>query len=412
MKENKSILIIGAGEGQLPAIKQAKDMGLYVVSVDYNPNSIGFKYSDEYKVISTKDIDRVVDFAVKFNKRKILNGVMTCGAEVAETVSAVADSLKLPGVPVEVAKNATDKLRRIQIFKEQEVPSPDFFYINSINDIEKFNNKINYPVVVKPIDKAGAKGVKRCNNYLDLKENIKEAQSSSGNPTILIEEYFAGPEISTEAIVYNGKIYTTGFADRNYDKKKLFAPYFIEDGHTIPSVLSEEMQEKVISVTEKAIKALGIKWGVAKGDIIIHDGEPRVLEMAARLSGGRFATDMVPLATGIDIVKVLIKISIGEEINPEEELTPKFNKGAAQRFFLHTDSGVVKCLEGITEARNSRGIYDLAIEKNIKKGDKIEIIRSHHDRLLHVIATGKDRKEAVNNAENAISKIKIKFTKE
>jgi len=276
---------------------------------------------------------------------------MTHAVEIPHIVSRVAEKMKLPGLNSDVADKATNKLERIQCFKNKKIPSPTFEFADSEDECIAKAKKIGFPLVIKPIDSRGARGVIKVENLNEIRKKYKESILFSTKKTVLIEKYIEGSEISTEAIIINGKIVTTGFADRNYTNKEKFKPYFIEDGHTVPSLLPKKIQKKVIEITESAIKSLGINWGVAKGDVILDGDEPKILEMAARTSGGRFCSDMVPLATGINIIKPLIQMSLGLPIDTSF-IEKKYDKGAAQRFFF---PGVGK-LERIVNLKKAKKI--------------------------------------------------------
>src|SRR6202012_1974752 len=112
---------------------------------------------------------------------------------------------------------------------------------------------------------------------------------------------------STESVVVNGKCYTPGFSDRSYEYLERYAPFFIENGGDLPSQLPEEIQAKVRDLVGRAASPMGISDGTVKGDIVVHDGDPYVIELAARLSGGFFCTREIPLNTG--------EVFIGSEID-------------------------------------------------------------------------------------------------
>ena len=136
----------------------------------------------------------------------------------------------------------------------------------------------------------------------------EEAKEASISGKLVVEEYMDGPELSLDALIFNGHIQVTGIGDRIIQR----APYFVEVGHTLPS---NQPQEKLNLATElfcSAIKALGIDIGAAKGDIKLTKDGPKVIEIAARLSGGWMSTYTYPLATGVNLMKAAIEIALGE----------------------------------------------------------------------------------------------------
>lgn len=401
---NKVLFFIGAGAEMVPGIRWACEMGLTVVAADMNPNAIGFQYADHAEVVSVKDVERTVEAAKRYHHEIGVDGVMTLACDVPLTVAAVADALGLPGLSVAAAQVAQDKLLMKHRLAEKGVPIPKFKEANSYEDAVAACCDIGFPVVIKPIDNSGARGISLVENESALSQAFNWAKKNCfQKETLLVEEYLTGPQISTESLVYDGKIYTTGFADRNYELNHLFAPFFIEDGHTIPSELRAEDQAEIIKVVEKALPALGIDFGVGKGDLVLTPQGPKVLEFAARLSGGRFSTDTVPLATGVHLVKAMIKLSIGETIDPAD-LEPKYNRGAAQRYFF-PKPGRVTSVDGINKANRPEWVN--RVEIYVKPEDDIKQVTNHVERAGYVITSGETRAEAVERAEWARSQIDI-----
>ncbi|MFA5771227.1 MAG: ATP-grasp domain-containing protein [Thermoplasmata archaeon] len=397
----KTIMLLGAGIEQVTAIQIAKEMGLRVIVVDQNPKAPGLKIADVGINADIKDVDKLIEIGKKYK----IDGVMTHGVEIPVVVAKVARALNLPGIDPEIAERATNKLKRIQCFKKNNVPTSRFFSASSIEEAKIVAENLGFPVVFKPIDNSGARGVVKISSIADIEKYYKYSLSFSKQKTILVEEYLQGFEISTESVIYNDKIYTPCIADRNYSDKKSFDPFFIEDGGELPTRLSKEELDKVLHVVEKAIKALGLTWGVAKGDILIDSEGPKVIEMAARTSGGRFCSLKVPLSNGANILYPLIEMAVNIEPNLDW-LVPKFTKGVAERF-IFPDPGKIVSISGISEARKIEGVYELTIDDVIKVGNIVPRIENHTDRHGYVVAIGKTREQAIKIAEKVIKKIKI-----
>ncbi len=316
----------------------------------------------------------------------------------------VAKRLGLPGLAPEVAKRATNKLERINCFKKNNVPCPNFTTAKTPCEAEEKAEELGFPCVFKPVDRSGARGVIRVNCKSDAKPAFEHALSHTREDTILIEEMLTGHELSTESLVYNGKIYTVAFADRNYDRDR-FKPFFIEDGGEMPTKLSPDELENVIETVNKAIRALGIDWGVAKGDVIVKDGKTKIIEMAARTSGGRFCSLKVPLSNGINILRPLILMSVGE--NPDlEDLKPKFSRGVAERCILPSPGRITRII-GLDKAESMEGVYQVHLNQDIAVGNTLESIKDHTLRKGYVIALGDTREEAIERAEAAVGAIEI-----
>ena len=400
---SKTILLLGAGIEQTIAIELAKKMGLRVIAVDGNPNAQGLKIADVGINADIKNVKAMIEIGKKYK----IDGVMTHAVEIPQVVATVAKALNLPSLDPEIAERATNKLERIKCLREHGVCCPNFEIAKTAEEAKRKAKKIGFPCVFKPIDSAGARGVKKVRKIEEVKNAFKEALfNSKRNRIILIEEFLEGKEISTESVIYQNKIITTGFGDRNYSRKEEFEPYFVEDGHNVPSSIPEKVKEEVLKTVNSAIRALGINWGVAKGDILIKDNSVYILEMAARTSGGWFCAGTVPIATGVNILKPLIKMSIGEFVE-EIDLEPKYNRAACQRYIIPTEEGIFKKIEGIEKARKMPGVKIFVTFNMPKKGELIKKSTNNSERYGQLIAEGENIRNAIIKCENAMKLIKI-----
>ena len=221
--------------------------------------------------------------------------------------------------------------------------------------------------------------------------------------TIMLERFLDGPQISTESIIFEGNTYTLGFSDRNYSTTTGFLPHFVEDGGQLPSILKENEKLFLNQLIDNIAKVLNIKNGTLKGDIVIHNGKPYVIEIAARLSGGYFCSHEIILNTGVDFLANAIKIAIN---NPIEKINqnPKFNKPVAQRYLFPKRGRVVdiKIPEWIKRDPQLK-----FLDIRVKKNDIINKINNHPSRAGLVITRGNTKLEAISKAEKIISAIKI-----
>ncbi len=399
IKHPKHLLIIGGGVFQVPAIKTAKSMGLKVVVTDYNREAEGMLLADYPIEVSTRNINLTVNIAKQFHRSCPLDGVMTVGTDASQTVAAVADALNLPGIPFEVAERATDKIKMRQVLKEKGVPVPDFRPIWTLEECQQAIQDMPLPLVIKPCDNMGARGVRKIERLDDLIPAFREAKEASISGKLILEEFMEGPELSLDALVFEGSIHITGVADRIIER----APYFVEIGHTLPSALPEKQQSRAVAVFKQAIFALGIDIGAAKGDIKITPEGPKIVEIAARLSGGWMSAYTYPLSTGVNLYKAAIQIALGET---PTDLKPKTSLVSAERSLL-PPPGKILSIQGVEEARKIKGVKEIILMK--EAGDMAEEPRSNLGKVGYVITVGKTREEAIriNDLAREILKIEI-----
>ncbi len=385
-------MVIGGGLLQVPVIQTAQKMGLRVIVTDYNPNALGMKYADIPIVMSTRDIEGSVRVAKKQNEITPISGVLTVGTDASATVAAVANALNLPGIKFEDAIAATNKIKMRTRFFEHGVPSPHFFPVWSLSDAKKACRVLGFPVVIKPSDNMGARGVVRIDNKNQIADAFAFAKSASPSGELIIEEFMQGHELSIDAVVCNGEVTFTGIADRIIE----YPPHFVETGHTMPSQLPKEIQDSACEVMKAGIKALGIHSGCAKGDIKITKDGPKIGELAARLSGGFMSAYTYPLSTGVNLMRAAIEVALGQEPG---NLEPLYNRVSIERAII-TRPGIVKKISGVEEALKIPSIAEIFI--NVKPGDKVKKPTSNVEKAGHIIAVADTLKEA----EEAVRKCK------
>lgn len=401
---NKTLLIVGAGGEAVEGIRLARSMGIHVVASDANPDAPGFVIAHDTLLASTYDIERTVAEALRYhNTVRPINGVMCIASDVPLTVARVATTLGLPGISIDSARLATDKLAMKERFRADGVPIPWFSAVEAAEHLKELVEMHGFPLVIKPVDSRGARGVLQLKSGVDLDWAYASAKHFSPTGRVILERFLPGPQVSTESLVIERVAHTPGFADRNYEYMERFAPHIIENGGQLPSHLSTEVQQAVCDLVQKAAESMGIKNGVVKGDIVVSEGEPHVIELAARLSGGYFCTHEIPLNTGVDLVGAAIRQALGEPVDPAD-LVPKFSKPVAQRYFF-PDPGRVVSVDVPDWINTDPEIA--YFELRIKRGDTVPPPIHHPARAGVVIATGHTSDLALAKARSVVSALKI-----
>lgn len=402
----KRILIVGAGIEQIYAYKLAKKLCIQTVGTDVNPHAPAFEFSDDKILASTRDPVRTWKGVEEFIKNKRVDGVMTLATDVPYTVAYVANKLNLPSIPLESARLATNKLDMKKNFLKDGIQVPDFCEIKSVKGLKEKVSEWRYPVIIKPIDNRGARGVLRITKEVDLDWAFREALDNSETGRIILEKFIRGPQISTEGFVLNGKCYTVAFSDRNYEFLDKYSPYIIENGGTLPSKLPYHTIVKIKEMMQKAASSLGIENGPIKGDVVVDRyGKPYIIEIAARLSGGYFCTDQIPLATGVDLVRITMLQALGEKID-KSDLISRHKKYVAIRYWF-SKIGELKSIPNIDEIKDEKFIYKVEIHR--KPGEVIKSIQKHPDQLGFVISYSKNYDMAVEIVVKVINKYQDDF---
>ncbi len=400
----RTLLIIGAGVEQGRAYELGQEMGFHVVGTDMNPDAPAFELADDVILASTRDPEATLKAVIGYfqdNPDRTLAGVITLANDVPVTVATVAEYFDLPTIGLEAALIASDKLMMKKVFTDNKVRTPSYRQVSCCADILDAAEQWQWPMVLKPVDGRGARGVLLLDEEIDLDWAWQESMSFSTVGRLMVEDFVEGQQISSESMMMDGKCHTAAFADRNYQRLDQFRPYIIEDGGTQPAQLTAYQRWAINELVEKAALAMGIKTGIVKGDIVMAEDGPCVIELAARLSGGYFATDQIPLATGVDLVQLAIMLAVGEKVTPEM-LKPSVDYGVAIRYFFPPE-GVIKAIDGLEKLAEINGIRKSLMYRQV--GDAQPAVKAHPDRAGFVIAMGAGREEAQARVEKAIKSI-------
>ncbi|WP_041611078.1 ATP-grasp domain-containing protein [Treponema primitia] len=396
------ILILGAGVMQGPAISIARDLGLFTVVVDGDPNAPEVSKADRFECIDLKDKEGIADLGLSLQSNGGLGGIMTAGTDFSATVAWAAEKLGLPGIPYEAALNASDKDRMRRCFEAAGVPSPQFTVFTG----ETLKGKLpalpfSYPAVVKPVDNMGARGCRRVDTPEELTAALEDALGFSRSGRAIVEEYMDGPEFSVDAIVYKDEIHVCGFADRHI----FFPPYFIEMGHTMPSNLGKKETASLMEAFFAGIRALGISGGVgaAKGDLKLTPRGPMIGEIAARLSGGYMSGWTYPYASGVDLTRLAILTAMGRR---PVNFGPLHHWTSAERAFISIP-GKVRSIQGLDQARNTPLVKDVFLRA--APSSLVRFPENNVSKCGNVLSAAPDRGGAIAAAEGAACSVLIRL---
>lgn len=419
------VLVLGGGVMQLPAVRLASGLGWRVSVAALDVTDDVRALSHRVLRVDLRDREAVEEAARALRAEEGLDGVFTAGTDFSTTVAWVAQRLGLPGIPYETALNATDKARMRTVLQRAGVPSPKFFTVASGGPRETPAERgeppseapvgcggasvavgpvavppdLSFPLVVKPVDNMGARGVRRVDTPAELAQAVAEALRQSRTGEAIVEQYLEGPELSLDAVVHEGTVTVCGVADRHI----CFPPYFVEMGHTMPSSLDPGLLRHAEEVFVRGIHALGIREGAAKGDVKVTPQGPVIGEIAARLSGGYMSGWTYPLSSGVEVTEAALRIAVGQ---PPGRLEPRRAWVSAERAFLSIP-GRVAALENLEEARRQRWVTDLFLR--IAPGQDVDLPVDNMGKCGNVIAAAPSRRQAVEAAEGAVRRIFVRL---
>ncbi len=353
--------MVGGGILQIPAIKKAKELGYFTIVTDKNPHALAFSVCDEKIILSSKDIEGHEALAKKLIETKNLVGVYTQGTDVEYTVARAANYVNLPGISVESARKCNNKIEMRQIFHEKNVDKISFFPAKTLEDAHVAVKKIGIPCILKPSDNSGSRGVTIIRSFDEIDNAFHQAiDSCFHEKTVIIEEFLNGDEYSVDTIIWDGIVYPCGISDRVFLKSQNYA---VQSGSITPSLLPEKIQDQMYQLMQKAATSLGITKGAFKGDLILVNDQPRIIEVTARTSGGFDSQYRKPYSFGIDLMKATIDIAVGKKLD-FRDIVPRWIKWS-KTFSVFPKSGKILKINGIEETKKIPGVKDVFITASI-----------------------------------------------
>lgn len=382
--QTKRILVLGAGRDQCFMLRCAREMGIETLAVDGDPDAPGFALASQSVVISNRDVKGIL--AYLNHTRTRIDGVSTMGSDIPHIVAEVAHALGVPAIAHESAGLTVDKFRMKECFSAAGILVPDYALVSEADSLSALFDRWER-MVVKPLNQAGSRGVSLVSDREGLPAAFAHAARFAESGVVLAERFLAGDQLSSESLIVDGAVYTPGLADRNYEDLEEYLPQILENGGWVPSKYRPEV-DAIDRVIADCARALGIRNGVIKGDLVrLADGRIAVIEVAARLSGGDFSESLVPLATGVNYVKQVIRQALGWPVEIAA-LSPTRSKCVANRYFF-ANAGRLVSIEGAEALRSEPWLEKL--EFSFEAGDVLPKVESHGQRLGVFVVSGPDR---------------------
>lgn len=322
----KKLAIIGASSFQNPLILKAKDMGIETHVFAWECGDVGEKSADFFHPISIAEKDAILQTCREIG----VDGIASIGSDFANvTVAHVADAMGLTANSVDCVERSTNKHAMRRAFEAHGDPSPRSVLVDADFDLSILD--LSFPIIVKPADRSGSRGITKLASEEGLQEAIAHALSESFSDTAVVEEYVSGSEYSVEVLSWEGvhtllaitEKFTTG------------APCFIEMGHLEPARVSSQVAKDIEAVVMHALDSLGVMYGASHVEVkVSEDGAVRIIEIGSRMGGDCIGSDLVRLSTGYDFVEAVIDVALGIKPPAADRLTKRH---AAVRFIFSDD---------------------------------------------------------------------------
>lgn len=390
------IMVLAGGPDQAALIEEIKVIypDSFVILVDMNDHVVASKVADKHLVISTMDFDKVKQAAIDERVDIILTA---CGDQPMLTMGAVSEELNLPCyLKKDQILNLTNKKRMKALMVETGIPTSKHKAFDAVDEID--DSGLQYPLIVKPADSNGSKGVRKVNNREELIEHAAISFKFSLSHTIIVEEFVEGEDVSSDFYVSNGKVFH--LMDCLSNKYKPSDEIAVIYQSLIPPPVNPLIRGKLQEIAEKIAKVFGVDNSPLLIQTIVKGDNINVVEFSARLGGGaKYKT--IEAVTGFNVLKANLLSMMGEIPSIE------FNKTERKysRCHLYTKGGVFSKLVGFEELNKGNLIEDYIV--NRAPGSVLSAPTSSGDRVASILFSALSIQELELKISNVMNSIQI-----
>lgn len=390
----KKILILGAGLWQVPYLRKAKEMGLYVCATDWSDSPDGIDYVDVFRCISVRDKEQSLAFA----RENEIDAIFTNSDVAVPTAAYIAEMLQLPCYTQKQAEIATNKYQMRNFIKSIGLHVPEYYLCHSRMELlEKFRI-LNKKAIVKPIDNCGSRGVYIVENEHTLCEVAQDVFANSFSGEILLEEFMIGNESSVEVLVENRTPIVLGWCRKNKSPE----PYRFDIQLDYFPDASNEENWQVEEMVKTLVDGLEYENGIMHIEFMWTSVGIKIIEFALRGCGSNVITHLMPTLRGFDIMQYLIKKSLDEDVSIK---LPKDLYGTLK--FIIPHEGVIKSVSGVEQVWNVNGLVDFYTD--LKNGYKIDTIKNGRLRPGYFIVSGDSRQDVAKKIEQIENLLQIEY---
>ena len=389
----KKLLLLGGLRYLLPVIDAAHKQGYYVITCDYLPDNIAHKYSDEYHNVSIIDKEAVLALA----KELQIDGIMSFAVDPGVVTAAyVQEQMELPAFgPYESVCILQNKDRFRNFLTQHGFNVPKAKGFASIEEAMAEKYWYPWPVIVKPTDSAGSKGVTRVDRLEDLRPALEVAFVHSLSKRVIVEEFIekTGCSSDTDSFSVDGELKFVSFSAQRFDEH---APNpYTPSAYSWPSTMTAEQEAELTSEIQRLLKLLGMRTSIYNIETRVGtNGKPYIMEVSPRGGGNRLA-EMLRFATGVDLITNAVRAAVGDEVVAVEQ---KPYNGHWAEVILHADKdGIFNHLLIKSETVNAKIVET---DLWIKKGDSIHAFKGANDAIGTLVVQFENDKDLVYALKN------------
>lgn len=368
----KKLLVLGGDHFTIPVVEAAHKQGYYVITCDYLPDNVAHKVSDEYVNFSTTDKEGILEWA----KNNHIDGIVTFTDSGVITTAYVQHHLGLPQIgPLESVEILQNKARFRQFLTEHGFNVPKAKGFSRKEDALASKDFFTLPVIVKPVDAAGSKGVTKVSDWSELDAAVDWAINYSFSGDFIIESFVEKQGCSSDSDCFSvdGKFKFVSFSAQRFDEQA--AGEYTPAAYSWPSTLGKDAEEELSRELQRLITLLGMKTTVYNVETRVGtDGKPYIMEISPR-GGGNRLSEMMRLASGVDMITAAVRAAVGDPVDYVEQ---KPLDGCWAEIIVHANkTGILDSIEIASE------MEPCVIEKDfwLKKGDAVKEFQSARDAI-------------------------------
>jgi len=394
----KKILFLGASHHQMPPIIYANNCRHETITCDYIKENPGHKISHKQYYTSTTNINEVFKIA----KKEKVNAIIAYASDpAAYTQAVVAKKLRLPGNPPRSIKILSRKNLFRKFLKLNNFFSPKFRVFSKFNNFKIYLNKIKFPIIIKPTDSSGSKGVMKIINLKNIKKKFHNTLKYSSRKSVIVEDFIKrdGFQIAGDGFVLNGKFIFNCYANEHFSEE---INKLLPIGESFPSVVNKYLKKKIDQTIQRIFKKLNIKFGAFNFDIqIFNNNKVMIIEIGPR-NGGNLIPEVIKYFTGVDLIKLTVDSYLGEKIRKCS--FEKVSNNSYCSYMIHSSvSGRLKKISFRNKIKKN------IVRKNIyfNIGDKINRFNKSNDAVGSLILKFNNINQTLNFMQNSQKYIQI-----
>lgn len=372
-----SVLIFGCGVLQRSLIGKARAMGLRTVGIDPCADAAARDAVDVFEVVGGQDFEATLSAA----RRHAVSAIVTAATDKPlEMMARVASVLSLPFFSVETARCATDKWLMKQRFQSGGVPCAHGHLLSCAEDAAD----LQFPIIIKPRDNSGSRGVRLCRRMEDVRQAFAEALDFSRLEQVLAEEVIKGQEYSMEGLHFDGRSEVLQFTE----KQTTPFPYNVELAHRQPARLSAEQQHCLCELLTRIAKSMGYAHCASHTEFKINEKGIFIIESSPRTGGDYIVSDLTPLSTGVDMETQLLRVALGEK---PELFSGRRERASGVCFFHFPEGRLIGVDPDFDAMAREEGVTHWNFQ--LKAGDALPFLTNSMERYGEYILSAESREE-------------------